>query len=155
MPRAAVSPEPEVSSLAAGDEAVLESVAPGVFDGPVQPARVRELMADPRHHLVVARQAGQVVGFASGVHYVHPDKPPELWIAEVGVAEGHRRRGLGLKLVRALLDEARAVGCVEAWVLSEADNVAASALYDAAGATAARAVLMRSFPLTPGAVSRP
>ena len=27
----------------------------------------------------------QIVGFASAVHYVHPDKPPELWINEMGV----------------------------------------------------------------------
>jgi len=40
---------------------------------------------DPRHHLVVAVEH-VVVGFCSAVDYIQPDKPPELWINEVGVA---------------------------------------------------------------------
>jgi hypothetical protein len=44
-----------------------------------------------RSETVVARDASVVVGFASGVHYVHPDKSPELWINEVGVARSHCR----------------------------------------------------------------
>jgi hypothetical protein len=35
----------------------------------------------------MATAGDTVVGFASAVHYVHPDKAPELWINEVGVAE--------------------------------------------------------------------
>src|SRR4051812_40233519 len=44
-----------------------------------------------------------VVGMASGVHYVHPDRDPELFVNEVGVAETHRGRGVGRRLVAPLL----------------------------------------------------
>ena len=122
-----------IRTVREGDDAVLASVADDVFDHAVRPELVAEFLADPRHHLVVALDAGRVVGFASGVHYVHPDKPAELFVNEVGVASTHRRRGLGRRLLDALLDEGRAHGCREAWVGTEPDNRAARALYASAG----------------------
>jgi GNAT superfamily N-acetyltransferase len=74
------------------------------------------------------------VGFASAVHYVHPDKPsPELWINEVGVASTHRGRGLGKVILQTLFDHARALGCVEAWVLTDRGNQGAMRLYGSRG----------------------
>jgi aminoglycoside 6'-N-acetyltransferase I len=61
---------------------------------------VAEFLRDERHHLAVAIEDETVVGFASGVHYVHPDKPAELWINEVGVAPSHHRRGIGKPLLQ-------------------------------------------------------
>lgn len=88
----------EIKLLGAGDEAVLQAVAPDVFDDPIDPAAAAEFLADPRHHLAVAIVGGLVVGFVSAVQYVHPDKPaPELWINEVGVAPSHQGQGLGAK----------------------------------------------------------
>jgi ribosomal protein S18 acetylase RimI-like enzyme len=79
-----------------------------------------------------------VVGFVSAVHYVHPDKPrPELWINEVGVAETHRGRGLATRLLRAVFEAARRLGCVEAWVLTDRANTAAMRLYAGAASTEA------------------
>jgi len=69
------------------------NVTAEVFDNPINAEWTREFLADPRHHIAVAIDDGLVVGFASGVHYIHPDKPAELWINEVGVAPAHRRRG--------------------------------------------------------------
>src|SRR5713226_10560378 len=92
--------------------------------------RLVEFLSDPRHHIAVAIDDGVVVGFASAVLYVHPDKPrPELWINEVGVAETHHRRGIAGKLLNALLDVGRDADCVEAWVLTDRSNEAAMALY--------------------------
>jgi aminoglycoside 6'-N-acetyltransferase I len=122
-----------IRELGAEDGRVLAAVAAEVFDHEVAPARVREFLADPRHHIVVALDEGLVVGFASGVHYIHPDKPPELWINEVAVAPTHHRRGIGREVVEGLLDVGRALGCVEAWVLTENDNQAAIGLYEAVG----------------------
>jgi GNAT superfamily N-acetyltransferase len=86
----------------------------------------------------VAVADGRVVGFASAVHYVHPDKPrPELWINEVGVAATHRGRGLGTRLLRSLFAVARGLGCAEAWVLTDRANTAAMRLYAAVGSTEA------------------
>lgn len=119
--------------LGPGDESVLERVAPDVFDHPVRPELVAELLADPRHHLAVAVDGDEVVGFASAVHYIHPDKEAELWINEVGVAPDHRRRGLGRRLMRALLEHAATLGCREAWVLTERGNAPATELYRSMG----------------------
>ncbi len=75
------------------------------------------------------------MGFASGVHYIHPDKAPEFWLNEVGVAASYRTQGVGKKLLQALLEAARELGCIEAWVLTERANVPAIRLYASAGGT--------------------
>jgi aminoglycoside 6'-N-acetyltransferase I len=123
-----------IKVLGADDAGVLQQVAPDVFDDPIQAARAEEFLTDGRHHLAVAVEDGVVVGFVSAVHYVHPDKArPELWINEVGVAETHRRRGLGKRLLHAVFDVARRIGCTEAWVLTDRANTAAMRLYSSAG----------------------
>jgi GNAT superfamily N-acetyltransferase len=140
----------EVKFLGAGDEGILANVAAGVFDDAVDTLVTREFLVDPRHHLVVAVDAGRVVGFASAVHYVHPDKPyPELWINEIGVAATHRSRGVGKALLHSLLERGRQVNCVEAWVLTDRDNAAALRLYAAVGGReAVKDQVMFTFSLT-------
>ena len=125
-----------IKILDENDVGVLRRVAPGVFDDPIQGARAEEFLTDGRHHLAVAIDDGLVVGFVSAVHYVHPDKVrPELWINEVSVASTHRRRGLARRLLQAVFDIARDLGCAEAWVLTDRANTAAMRLYSAAGST--------------------
>jgi aminoglycoside 6'-N-acetyltransferase I len=125
----------EIKVLHCGDDAILMNVAPGVFDNPVDPELTREFLEDPRHHIAVAIDNGLVVGFASGVHYVHPDKQPELWINEVAVAPTHRRRGLGKAVLQSLFEVGRAHRCAAAWVLTDRSNAAAMALYSSVGGT--------------------
>jgi GNAT superfamily N-acetyltransferase len=119
--------------LGPADAAVLERVADGVFDNAIDARWTAQFLADPRHHLAVALIDGEVVGMASAVHYVHPDKPPELWVNEVGVAPSHRRRGVGKLLLRALFAHGRSLGCTEAWLGTEESNVAARKLYGSVG----------------------
>jgi aminoglycoside 6'-N-acetyltransferase I len=119
--------------LGLDDDAVLERVADGVFDLPVQPDLTRVFLADPRHHMIVAVDDGVVVGMISAVDYVHPDKARQLWINEVGVAPSHRRRGIGRRLLDAMLEHGRSLGCTEAWLGTEDDNVPARGLYESAG----------------------
>jgi aminoglycoside 6'-N-acetyltransferase I len=137
----------EIRMLGAGDDAILENAVPEVFDNAPHAALVVEFLADPRHHMAAAIEDGRVVGFASGVHYVHPDKPAELWINEVGVAPSHQGRGLGRAVVRALLEHGRRLGCREAWVLTDRKNDAAIRLYAAAGGQPAPDTVMFTFPL--------
>ena len=136
--------------LGPGDASVLDRVAPGVFDHDVDARWTAEFFADPRHHLAVALDDDVVVGMASAVHYVHPDKPPELWVNEVGVAPAHHRRGIGRGLLEALFARGRELGCREAWVLTDEDNSAARGLYASLDGEEA-AVLMVSFQLAPPA----
>jgi ribosomal protein S18 acetylase RimI-like enzyme len=125
----------EIRILERGDEAILTNAAPEVFDHPVDPELTREFLGDPRHHIAVAIEDGVVVGFASALHYVHPDKRPQLWINEVAVAPTHQRQGVGKRVLQALFDLGRTLHCSEAWVLTDRSNVAAMALYTSAGGT--------------------
>ena len=125
----------EIRVLRAGDEEVLKNVADEVFDNPIDPDLTREFLGDPRHHIAVAIDDGRVVGFASALHYVHPDKPPELWINEVGVAPTHHRRGLAKAVMKAVFEVGRAHRCATAWVLTDETNEAARALYSSLGGT--------------------
>jgi ribosomal protein S18 acetylase RimI-like enzyme len=124
---------PIIRLLGPADAAVLRNVASGVFDNPIGARWTSEFLADPRHHMVVALQHEQVVGMASAVHYVHPDKPPELWVNEVGVAPSHQGMGIGKRLLATLFAHGKSLGCAEAWVGTEESNVAARRLYAAAG----------------------
>jgi ribosomal protein S18 acetylase RimI-like enzyme len=134
MPKDVPSAPAEIRKLGPGDGAVLERVVEGVFDLPVSPRLTAEFLGDPRHHLIVAVEAGWVVGMITAIDYVHPDKAPQLWINEVGVAPSHQRRGIGRQLLAAMLDHGRALGCTEAWLGTEHDNAAARRLYERAGA---------------------
>ena len=125
----------EVKVLQRGDDAVLTNVAAGVFDNPIDPELTAEFLADQRHHIAVAIDDGLVVGFASAIHYIHPDKPPELWVNEVAIAPTYRRRGLGRAVLKALFDLSRALHCRAAWVITDRSNRAAMALYLSAGGT--------------------
>jgi ribosomal protein S18 acetylase RimI-like enzyme len=125
----------EIRILCSGDESVLLNVADQVFDNAIDPDLTKEFLADPRHHLAVAIDDGLVVAFASAVHYIHPDKPPQLWINEVAVAPTHRRRGLATAVLQALFEVGRAHRCTEAWVLTDRTNIAAMALYSSVGGT--------------------
>jgi ribosomal protein S18 acetylase RimI-like enzyme len=125
----------EIKVLERGDDAILANVAADVFDNPVDLRLTEEFLADPRHHIVVAIDDGLVVGFASGVDYVHPDKPRELWINEVALAPTHRRRGLGKAILRKLFKVGRARNCTCAWVLTDRGNAAAMGLYSSVGGT--------------------
>ena len=119
--------------LTMADVSLLLNADADVFDEEVNPKLASQFLADPRHHMAAALLDGTIVGMASAVHYIHPDKPAELWINEVGVAGRCRRQGIARRLMQALFDHARALGCAEAWVATELDNTAARELYRSSG----------------------
>ena len=108
--------------------------ASDVLDDPADPDWLEGFLADPGHLMELALNDGRVIGFASGTILRHPDKPPTLFVNEVGVDPAHRRRGIGAHLTRRLLQRARTQGAHTAWLATEADNVAARALYKKLGA---------------------
>jgi ribosomal protein S18 acetylase RimI-like enzyme len=132
--------------LGVSDASVLDRVAEDVFDGPIVPDLLREFLNDPRHHLAAAIEEGAVIGIASAIDYIHPDKRAQCWINEVSVAPAHRRRGIGTLLVRAITGHARVIGCEVVWLATEIDNEPARALYRAAGAVETP-IVMYDFPL--------
>jgi ribosomal protein S18 acetylase RimI-like enzyme len=85
--------------------------------------------------------------FVSGVEVTHPDKGTEMFLYELCVEEPFRHKGLGGRLVDGLGDLARQRGCYGMWVVTDAENIAALATYEGAGATAehAQVVLVWTF----------
>jgi ribosomal protein S18 acetylase RimI-like enzyme len=122
--------EIEIKSVSTGDAALLERVADEVFDAPVDPARLAAYLSAQGHHMLVAVDDGVVVGQTAAVVHRHPDKPTELCIEEVGVAAGYRRKGIARRMLAAMLELGKAIGCEEAWVGTEPDNLPARGLYE-------------------------
>jgi ribosomal protein S18 acetylase RimI-like enzyme len=120
------------------DASLFDRSADGVFDRTVDPELLSTFLHDGRHHIAVALDDGLLVGFVSAVDYIHPDKARQLWINEVGVASSYRRRGIGKRLLELMFHEARRIGCTEAWVLTDADNEAANALYKSVAANSVK-----------------
>ena len=128
---------PIIRLLGPGDASVLNNVAPGVFDNAIDPRWTAEFLSDPRHHLAMAIDEDWVVGMASGVHYVHPDKAPQLFINEIAVARPYQGQGIGRRLMERLLDRGRELGCRGAWLGTDRSNTAARRCYAAAGGVVA------------------
>lgn len=140
----------DIRLLTQSNAALLNDVAPDVFDNAIDPASLAAFLADPRHVMFVAVHDGVVVGMASAFEYFHPDKQPQMFVNEVGVSPAHQRRGIGRKLVQALLDTARARGCVFAWLGTSSDNTAAQACFAAVpGAAPAQPFLLYEWDLDP------
>lgn len=105
-----------------------------LFDHPVKPEWAQRFLDRQGHHLLLAYVDGYPAGFISGVETVHPDKGTEMFLYELGVDEGYRRRGVGRELVLRLAAIAQENGCYGMWVLVDLDNDPAVATYRSAGA---------------------
>ena len=77
----------EVRLLGPDDLDLLLGAEPDVFDLPCRRDLAEAFLADPRHHLAGAIEHGRLVGMAEAVECLRPDKPSELFIAELGVTD--------------------------------------------------------------------
>ena len=109
--------------------AVLLAVEPGLFDHAVDPDQARVFLQSPLTEIALAFDGACAVAFASGTVLLHPDKPPSMFVNEVGTRESHQRRGYGRAVLGALIGRARARGCQGVWLGTDPDNAAALALY--------------------------
>ena len=97
-----------------------------------------ELLGDERTVFLGAFEDERPIGFAFG--YVLPRRhgpPTTLFVYEIEVDGDHRGRGIGQELMRRLAAEA---GAEEGFVLTDADNAAANALYRSVGGTPSEVV---------------
>jgi ribosomal protein S18 acetylase RimI-like enzyme len=122
-----------IERLGPGDGVKVEQAA-ALFDDPPSADATARFLAEPGHHLLLAWVDQAPAGFVTGVETTHPDKGTEMFVYELAVAEPFRRRGIGRALVAALAAVAREAGCYGMWVLTDDDNHAALATYQAAGA---------------------
>lgn len=123
--------ELEIVRLNQGDDALVMRVAEDGFDEPVRPDRLAAYLREPGHFMIVAVADGVVIGQCAAVIHRHPDKVSELYIDEVGVSPAFLRQGIATKMLDAMFELGRELGCGEAWVGTEPDNIAARAVYEA------------------------
>ena len=120
----------EIRKVGPVDAGLFDRVAPEVFDCAIDAQGLRDYLAQPGHHLIIAVYEGTVVGQCAAVVHRHPDaKATELYIDEVGVTPALQRRGIAGRMLDEMLAWGRSLGCTEAWVGTEPDNGAARALY--------------------------
>lgn len=119
--------------LGPADLGLLLDVPEDLFDNPVDPLQAQAFLDRPGHVLYLALDGREAVGFASGAVLLHPDKPPALFVNEVGVREAWQRQGIGRGLLTRLFDHGRALGCKGIWLGTEPGNEAALALYRSLG----------------------
>jgi ribosomal protein S18 acetylase RimI-like enzyme len=122
----------DIRVLRPGDDGLV-AAASHLFDGPARADATARFLAEDGHHLLVAYEDEQPVGFVTGVEVTHPDKGTEMFLYELAVDEPFRRRGIGRALVERLAERARAAGCYGMWVLTDEDNEAARATYEGRG----------------------
>jgi len=125
-------PGVRVHRAALGDEGEVARFQ-AAFDNRVLPDETRRFLEDERHHLLLGYVDDRPAGFLSAVEVFHPDKRGELFLNEVGVMEGVRRRGVARALVDELKRIGRERGCVSIWVLTDEGNEAAMRLYRSTG----------------------
>ena len=109
---------------------MLDRIAEDVFDEPVRPDRLAAYLADPGHIMLVAVSDGIVIGQSAAIVHRHPDKVTELYIDEVGVTPAVQRKGIARAMVERMLAIGKELGCGEAWVGTEPDNLPARGLYE-------------------------
>lgn len=129
-PRVVSDPMPvELLRVGPDEIAVFDSIADEVFDAAIERERLEAYLAEPGHLMILAVEAGVVVAQCAAVVHRHPDKVTELYVDELGTAASHRRQGIARRLIEAMFDWGRELGCKESWLGTELDNVEANGLY--------------------------
>ena len=126
--------EPAVAVWLAANTARREGLTPRSE----QAARARGHVSNPEAFLLIAEDAGDVVGMALGVQALSDDGAGApvrglCHISMVFVAPDYWGRGIGGRLVGALLPEARSRGYDRAQLWTQSDNARARRLYEGRG----------------------
>lgn len=127
--------------LGPGDEETVTG-AGALFDSPPSAEATARFLSSETHHLFMAFEGDDAVGFVTGVETTHPDKGTEMFLYELSVDPAHRKRGIATALVDELSRFARERACCGMWVATEPDNAAAIATYGSAGASAPSATVV-------------
>ncbi len=108
---------------------VLDTVAADVFDQPLRPDWIAAYLRSEGHVMVLALDGDLVVGQVAAVVHRHPSRPDELYVDEVGTATSHLRRGIATAMMAEMFAWGRELGCIDAWLGTETDNLEANGLY--------------------------
>jgi ribosomal protein S18 acetylase RimI-like enzyme len=122
----------DIRILAPGDEALLIQAVELSDEGPLSFERAAEHLAEPDLVNVVAVEDGAAVGFLYG-YVLRRFEAISFFIYSVDTEEAHRRRGCARAMIEAVNDLGKSGRWDEMFVLTNAGNEAAMALYASAG----------------------
>jgi ribosomal protein S18 acetylase RimI-like enzyme len=100
---------------------------------PVPLAKCQAMLDDPCYFVLGARSGDAWIGWAVAIA-IRRWQRDKLFLYEVDVVEGLRRRGVGTSLIEAALAIARERSMAVTFVMTNASNEAAMALYRRTGA---------------------
>jgi ribosomal protein S18 acetylase RimI-like enzyme len=123
---------------------LLSNVAADVFDAAIDSRRVADYVAASHHIMLVAVRDRRVIGQVLAVVHRHPDKPSELYIDDLGVAEDCHRQGVATQLLKRAIVLGKQSGCEEIWVGVEPDNEIAKTFYKSLGLKSRAAIIFES-----------
>lgn len=92
-------------------------------------ATLRPYLADSNNVLVGVFDKANVAGIAIGYILVHPSGNKTLYIDELDTHPRYRRQGVATMMMNEFTSIARTRSCLEVWLSSSRDNVAAHAFY--------------------------
>ena len=122
----------DIRILKPGDEDLLVGAVELADEGPLNRARAAAMLAEPDLVNVVAVDAGEPVGFVYG-YVLRRYEATSFFIYSVDVVESHQRRGIAKAMLARLSDLGKSGRWDEMFVLTNAGNAAAMALYTSAG----------------------
>ena len=123
-----------VRRLTAGDELGACKLASTFKSARVTPEHAARFLSNPGHFLFVAEVSGEIVGFLLAYRLERLDRAAtQLFVYEVEVAPSYRRQGVGTRLMERVGEAVEREGMMEAFVIADADNAAAVALYGKTG----------------------
>lgn len=99
------------------------------------PQNLGKFLSRPENVLIVADDQGVPAGFLIAYMLDRIDRDQKMvCLYETGVAESHRRRGIGKAMIEALKALCKVEGVMKTWVVTDRSNVAAARLYESTGA---------------------
>ena len=117
-----------------GVETLRHLKAPDGYPTPTEPY-FETFLSKPENVFVVALDDTVPVGYVVAYLLDRIDRDQRMmFFYEIGVAESHRRRGIGRRLIGALKAVCREADAMKMWVPTGRSNIAATALYAATGA---------------------
>lgn len=111
------------------EDAELVHAAADLFDEPPIKQQTEAFLRSDRDHIWFAYLGQEPVGFVSATTLLHPDKPPHIFVNELGVDEDYRRRGVATRLMAEAVSFARANKMTPLWLAAEGDDDLANNFY--------------------------
>jgi ribosomal protein S18 acetylase RimI-like enzyme len=96
---------------------------------------MESFLASERNLLVVALDAAEPVGFCLAYRLMRADRDADMiCLYEIDVAKGHRRRGIGRRMIAQLKAAVAGGKLMKMWATAECTNIPAIRLYQTTGA---------------------